>query len=53
MTKWAMGYTCEDCMLHSDDTCHNRDSDHYQHKVGKMHPVCEEAELEINCDDDA
>jgi hypothetical protein len=50
MTKWAMGETCEDCLLYNGDACDNKDSDHYQHGLGPMHPACEEAEFEINSD---
>lgn len=54
MTKYTMDYTCGDCLLHSmcgDNICENKDSDHYQHILGDMHPMCDEGEREINCNE--
>ena len=51
MTKYTMDYTCEDCMLY-DGMCKNKESNHYQHTLGMMHPMCEEGVREINCSEE-
>lgn len=53
MTEWTMGDTCGDCLLYSmcdDRACENKDSEHYQHVLGKRHPACEHIRLEIKDD---
>jgi hypothetical protein len=51
MTKWAMGYTCEDCSFfefewielgqYQKGKCINQNSDHFAHFLTPGHPKCD------------
>lgn len=49
MSRSESDKTCEECMLY-DGMCQNKESDHFQHVLGILHPACDDGHFEVNRD---